>query len=229
MIRRLLAQLICLGGAAGLLMVGNLWGQPVFEEGDWVSFRDYRWIYSISIGPRNVYVGTAGGVVVYSRFRDEYTDYWARTTGYWESEPLDSARVVAYSDATQALWCGAEAGLFQREEPGDRWRDHPLPGMLPGYRVLSIGIGRNYLWVEAGPAEYWWNPDAPFGDFFLYQGSPYSGGFTRFAAGHYVPPTGNGLLPGMSNVETQVSWSGRLSKLPLKFRADVGFARDWQV
>ena len=196
-------------------MVSAMWAQTVFEEGDWVSFRDYRGVYSLSIGSRSVYIGTTGGVVVYSRFRDEYTDFWARTTGYWESEGLDSARVVAYSDMTQAIWCGAEAGLFQREQPQNRWRKHELPGMLPGYRVLSIGIGRNYLWVEAGPADYWWNPEAPFGDFFIYQGSPYSGGFTQFASGHFVPPISNGLLPGMANVEAQVTWNGRLGKVPL--------------
>jgi len=206
---------VSLAVAVLLTATGKLPSQPVFEEGDWTSFRDYRWIYSFSIGPRHVYAGTTGGVVAYHRYSEKYTDYWARTTGYLESEPLDSARVVAYDQSTQALWCGAEAGLFQREEPQNRWRKHDLPGILPGYRVLSIGVGRNYLWVEAGPPQYWWNPNAPFGDFFLYNGSPFSGGFIRFDTGFFQPPGGNGLLPGMSNVEANVTWYGRLGKDPL--------------
>ena len=144
-----------------IFAINDLRAQMIFEEGDWISYRDYRWITSFSVGPRHVYIGTTGGVVAYHRYQNQYTDFWARTTGIFESEPLDSSRVVAYSSSTQSLWCGAEAGLFQREEPQDRWRKHDLPGILPGYRVLSIGVGNNFLWIEAGPPMYWWNPDAP--------------------------------------------------------------------
>jgi hypothetical protein len=198
-----------------LAIVTCLGAQPIYDEGDWISYRDYRWMYSFSVGPRNVYVGTTGGVVAFSRYRDEYSEYWARTTGYYESEPLDSARVVAYHQWTQSLWCGSETGLFQREQPQDRWRKHLLPGMLSHYRVLSIGIGDNYLWVEAGPPELWWNPEAPFGEFFLYYGSPQVGGFIRFTSGHFRTPPSNGLLQGMANLETSVTWYGRLGKVPL--------------
>jgi ligand-binding sensor domain-containing protein len=206
---------LCLGIIATLTAVADLRSQQLFEEGDWVSYRDYRWVYSLSVGPRQVYVGTSGGVIAYSRYSDKYDDYWARTTGYDVSEPLDSARVVAYSDYSQSLWCGAEAGLFQREEPQNRWRKHDLPGTPMGYRVLSIGVGQNYIWVEAGPPQYWWNPDAPYAEFFLYEGSPFSGGFIRFKTGFFQPPGPDGLLPGMENVERRVTWYGRLGRVPL--------------
>ncbi len=195
--------------------VGLISAQPIFEEGDWISYRDYRWIYSSCVGPRKVYLGTTKGVVTYHRFSNKYSDYWARTTGYHQSEPLDSVRAIAYDPKTQSLWCGTEAGLYQREEPQDRWRLHMLPGIPSGYKVLSIGVGNNYIWVEAGPANLWWNPFAGFTEFFLYSGSLFSGGFTRFRTGHFIPPASNGLLPGMSNVETQVTWYGRLGKQPL--------------
>ena len=84
-----------------------------YEQGDWVSYTDFKYISSIAADQKVVYFGTTGGIIRYDRFADtwldpltasgglpsnnvqqlaydpQYNDYWARAlvTGDWDLPP----------------------------------------------------------------------------------------------------------------------------------------------
>lgn len=99
-----------------------------YEEGDWVSFTDFRYVNSISVGYQFVYFGTTGGVTRY----DRYLNAWE--TPYTMSDGLAENWIerVAYDSSTSYIWCQTRSGYIHYYHPTEkRWHTaDAFPGHL---------------------------------------------------------------------------------------------------
>ena len=100
-----------------------------YEEGDWVSYTDFRYVTSISVGPQYVYFGTTGGITRY----DRYLNRW--DTPYTTSDGLSESWIarVAFDPASQYLWCQTRNGFIDFYQPTEKqWHraGSPPPDLL---------------------------------------------------------------------------------------------------
>lgn len=89
-----------------------------YEEGDWVSYTDFRYINSISIGPQYIYFGTTGGITRFDRYRNRWD------TPYTTSDGLSENWIerVAYDPSTQYIWCLTRNRSINYYQPTEkRW------------------------------------------------------------------------------------------------------------
>ena len=89
-----------------------------YEEGDWVSYTDFRYVNSISVGHQYIYFGTTGGVTRY----DRYLSRW--DTPYTTSDGLSENWIerVAYDPTNEYIWCLTRSGYINYRHPTEkRW------------------------------------------------------------------------------------------------------------
>ena len=95
-----------------------------YEEGDWVSYTDFRYINSISVGPQYIYFGTTGGITRY----DRYLHRW--DTPYTTSDGLSESWIerVFHDPSDQYIWCQTRTGYFNYHHPTEkRWYVSTVP------------------------------------------------------------------------------------------------------
>ena len=124
-----------------LLFVGSIKAQSLrlrYEEGDWVSYSDFRFVNSISVGYQYIYFGTTGGVTRY----DRYLNRW--DTPYTKSDGLSENWVkrVAFDPSTEYLWCLTRNGYVNFYHPTERrWN---TAGIFPSGLLTTNQPPANY-------------------------------------------------------------------------------------
>ena len=166
-----------------------------FEPGDWVNYRDCRYVYSCDVGRSCVYFGTGGGITRWDIYRLRWDEPMTIAHLPGEYAVFDTVYSVAYDENTGYLWCGTTDGLFAYASMSGDWDRHILP--LGNPNVLSIGITIENIWVEGGTAP-------GVGVRMLFKGSPTSGAF-------------NTSSPGELEAAGMVDWRGERAELPQDF------------
>ncbi len=139
----------------------------IYEPGDWVNYRDFRYVISGDIGRDFVYFATTGGLMRYSLWKSSWGEPMTVALIPGGTAVFDTVYSVAFDDNRRWLWCGTSDGLFSYNTLSDYWELYQLPdGFKP---ILSIGLQGDTIWLEGGfPAQNWRT---------IYKGSAGSGNF----------------------------------------------------
>jgi ligand-binding sensor domain-containing protein len=118
-----------------------------YRTGDWVSYPVMRFATSIDMDQNTIYVGSTGGIARWNFFQKKWDAPYTRSDGLND----DQVRLLAFDFNTSCLWCATDGGLNVRLPGSEQWRQIPIgnDGAMP---VSSLGIGRNYVWVQSRDA-----------------------------------------------------------------------------
>jgi ligand-binding sensor domain-containing protein len=122
-----------------------------YEEGDWVSLTDFRFVNSLDIDSRVVYAGTSGGVERYNYLQNSWETPLTTSDGL----PHADVSVVAFDPSRGELWCGTRNGLAVYHSDLKTWRVYTRADGLPGDAIEELVMGTSgaegdYVYVKAG-------------------------------------------------------------------------------
>ncbi|OGC78154.1 MAG: hypothetical protein A2145_06455 [candidate division Zixibacteria bacterium RBG_16_40_9] len=88
-----------------------------YAPGDWVSYTNLKFVTCIAQDFRNIYFATAGGVLRYSKFSQEWEEPWT------ESDGLISNRVnqIAYDPGYDRIWFQTSRGACYYQPTFQEW------------------------------------------------------------------------------------------------------------
>ncbi|MBL7074913.1 hypothetical protein ISS37_06715 [candidate division KSB1 bacterium] len=133
------------------------YAQIQYEEGDWVSYTDSRYLTGVDVGETYVYFAGMVGILRYHRYRNAWDLPFTALRTSIESRPLGGVEIVAYDPDTDYLWGTTTQGLVVYDPIRQRWDVHPYTKLgLPG-QIKAIGVGQNYIWLESGENYYYGN------------------------------------------------------------------------
>jgi ligand-binding sensor domain-containing protein len=96
-----------------------------FEEGDWVTYTNFRYVTSVATDRTVVYFGTTGGVIRYDRYAKKWLDPLTVTDGI----PDDWIDNIAYDPDWDRIWVATPDGNAYYQPTFQRWYrggDFPL-------------------------------------------------------------------------------------------------------
>ncbi|MBK6910321.1 MAG: hypothetical protein IPH10_05225 [bacterium] len=193
------------------IVCGAATGQTAYSPGDWQSWRDFRGARALDANAHELFVATAGGLLVYDFARDRWEDPAVMGYGSFSAVPVDDALLLIYDDQNNAVWVATRTKLLKWNRGMERWeiaRENEWP---LGERPVNIGLSGQSLYLET-------IPDHIFERLYL-PGSPLPEPIWLPYVKSYVGPrlTGN-LMTNMrpDDHDTPIRWRGLRSKLPLR-------------
>ncbi|MBC8278776.1 MAG: hypothetical protein H8E46_11135, partial [FCB group bacterium] len=93
-----------------LLVIASTVSGRTYEPGDWVNYRDFRYVHSGDIGRDHVYFATTGGVTRYHLWQNEWETPLTIPLGTRESVGFKENWTGAYAHAKHCLWAGTVEG-----------------------------------------------------------------------------------------------------------------------
>jgi ligand-binding sensor domain-containing protein len=119
-----------------------------FEEGDWVSYVNFRYVTSAATDQTVVYFGTTGGVIRYDKFAGEWLQPLTVTDG------IPNARIdnIAYDPQWDRIWVSTPSGAAYYDPTLERWyTDDEFPVELArndypkyNFEILNTQFGYFY-------------------------------------------------------------------------------------
>ena len=88
-----------------------------YEQGDWVSYTDFKYISSIAADQKVVYFGTTGGIIRYDRFADTWLDPLTASGGL----PSNNVQQLAYDPQYNELWAVTAGGTAKYNLTFESW------------------------------------------------------------------------------------------------------------
>lgn|GEM_PF-1581626 len=177
-----------------LSFVSASFAAPPYEQSDWISYRDGRYIHGCDLGRDWVYFASTGGILRYNLWKAQW-DYPLTTALIpGEALPLTTVYVVAFDDDRRYLWGGTTEGLVMLKTQMEEWEFFELPA--GNVTIFSIGFAGEDIWLEGGTPGQAWRT--------LFKGSRSSGGF---------------ITASLSELQAAgpVDWSGERAFLPEQF------------
>ncbi|MFQ6102703.1 MAG: hypothetical protein ACE5OP_00255 [Candidatus Glassbacteria bacterium] len=121
----------------------------IYREGDWVSLTDFRFVNSLDMDHRILYIATSGGIERYN-----YVQHvWETPLTVSDGLPHREVLVVAYDPERGELWCGTRSGLAVYNIDLKSWRVLGKAGGFAGGEIQEIVIGAgefsNYVYVKS--------------------------------------------------------------------------------
>ena len=117
-----------------------------YRPGDWVTFGVTRYVNAVFVGPQYTYFGSSAGLLRYDFFRNNWQAPYTTSDGLADNQIF----AVAYDVGTGFLWCSTRAGVSSMHPSSYRWTNYSKTqvGISSADEVVSIGIGRQYVWFE---------------------------------------------------------------------------------
>ncbi len=88
-----------------------------FEEGDWVTYTNFRYVTSVAMDQTTVYFGTTGGVI---RF-DKFTKEWLNPLTITDGIPDSRIENIAYDPDWNRIWVSTRMGNAYYDPTLQRW------------------------------------------------------------------------------------------------------------
>jgi len=194
------------------ILFSAAFAQSSYSPGDWQSWRDFRGARALDASPHEVFVATAGGVLVYDIARGEWEDPAVMGYGSFASVALEDALLILYDEQYNSVWVVNRTQLLRWNRGFERWeiaRENVWP---LGERPVNIGTADQSLYVETIPEHVF--------DRLYVPGNPLPEPIWQPYVRRYVGDRLSGnLLSDMRPDETErktIRWRGLRSKLPLR-------------
>jgi ligand-binding sensor domain-containing protein len=113
-----------------------------YSAGDWVSYTDLRYVSSIAVDLRFVYMGTTQGIAVYDRVLGKWSD--PVTTG--DGLPDRKVEVVGIDRFTGNLLAVSGTTVYSMHRDTESWQAFSIHGAGGGF--TSIGVDPEHIWAE---------------------------------------------------------------------------------
>jgi len=165
----------------------------VFEEGDWVTYKDSRFVYAIDKGWNHIYFGTSGGILRYDYYRSEWDEPLTIADLPGEYANIDTVYALVFDNNSGLLWCGTSDGFFSYYTNSRTWTRHKLP--LENQIIVSLAISGDKIYAYGGV-----NPQGGTRAYFRSSNT--------FGTFSYIEP---------SQVPENLNWKGEKEILPEQF------------
>jgi len=115
-----------------------------YEEGDWISYSNTRYVNSLAIGTQYVYFATTGGITRYDIFQSRWNFPFTTSNGL----PSNNILTVAFDVGTSHLWCATTEAVCYYNPGSRRWRTLYYDELgMSGGPVTSIGFSEHQIWL----------------------------------------------------------------------------------
>ncbi len=113
------AKIVCAMLSALFLLFINLNTANAvnYDEGDWVSYTEFRYITSITADQQVVYFGTTGGVTRY----DTFSESWLTPLTMVDGLPSNNVRAVVFDQQYGELWIETDFGSGRYNITFESW------------------------------------------------------------------------------------------------------------
>jgi ligand-binding sensor domain-containing protein len=142
---------------------------PIYQEGDWISYTQCRYVNSIQVAPTLVYIATEGGILRYDFYANEWLFPFTISNGL----PDNYILAVALDVATNLLWCSTQDAISVYDDGSRLWRNFYLDdlGISTNDPVLSFGFEDFGVWLETRSGSHYFSPRHEF-DFYYKSEKP---------------------------------------------------------
>ncbi|OGC94736.1 MAG: hypothetical protein A2W25_16115 [candidate division Zixibacteria bacterium RBG_16_53_22] len=110
-----------------------------FEEGDWVTITNFRFITSAAMDQNNVYFGTVNGVARYDRYVNRWLDPMTATDGI----PDPYIENIAYDPNDDRVWVNTRYGPSYYQPTFRQWyagTEFPLNLARNDFKASALGV-----------------------------------------------------------------------------------------
>ena len=120
----------------------------IYNQGDWVTYLNTRFITGISEGNNYVYFGTTNGIIRYHKFNG----YWGEPINKSNGLSDDMITAIAVDKKFSTIWIATLSGISKIDERFGTVTNISFNQLaVPiGAVITSIGIGENGIWLDAG-------------------------------------------------------------------------------
>ena len=127
-----------------------------YEEGDWVSYTQCRFINSIQVAPDMVYIATEGGILRFDYLSREWLFPFTVSNGLPENYIFAAALDVA----TNLLWCSTSEAVSVYDRGTYLWQNYYFDelGITASDPVLSFGFDETGVWLETRSGQNYFSP-----------------------------------------------------------------------
>jgi ligand-binding sensor domain-containing protein len=192
-----------------LLGVSVAFAQMPYDIGDWTSYRDFRYARALDVGTRDLFVATSGGVLQYHLLRQQWYDPMVVGYGLSEGVEFDDPLLVLFDEPSGSLWLATRTQVLQFDVNMERWRRAARNLWQAGDRVVNLGVGGNYVYVET-------IPDALYSSLFT-AGTPLPNDLWRDYVSRYEGSRTFGVFgPDLDPFDPEkIRWRGLRSREPI--------------
>ncbi|KAA3619772.1 MAG: hypothetical protein DWQ05_03325 [Calditrichaeota bacterium] len=139
-----------------LFMMGVSWGQnsdlPIrgtntkYEQGDWITYGQTRFVTSIALGQQFVYFGTTGGITRYDYWKNEWEFPFTISSGLADN----SIKTIAFDENTSLLWAVTETAISVYTPSSEQWANYFLEdrGVTAHGDIVAIGFTQSSATFE---------------------------------------------------------------------------------
>jgi hypothetical protein len=193
-----------------LLLCTTAWAQLPFNEGDWVSYLDFRQVAALDWGYRYLFAATKNGVLCYDLNRRRWDAPQVMGYSIDAAIPLMGAVQLIYDEETNYLWVCTHGEVLRWDVGARRWHREARNLWLPDDRVVNMGIGKDKIYIEVIPGTI-------YAQLFVV-GSPLPlQGWEAYVRRFSGDRRFGGFFPDLNDPNTngEIRWRGLRSKVPL--------------
>ncbi|KAA3660218.1 MAG: hypothetical protein DWQ10_07165 [Calditrichaeota bacterium] len=126
---------VCYSQEFGLPIRGT---NTKYEQGDWITYAQNRFVTSIALGNQFVYFGTTGGITRYNHWENVWDFPFTVSSGLADN----NVKAVAFDENTSLLWAATETAISVYTPSSERWENYffDAPGINGFGQVVKIGF-----------------------------------------------------------------------------------------
>ncbi len=111
-----------------------------YEQGDWITYGQTRFITSIALGLQYVYFGTTGGITRYDYWQKQWDFPFTISSGLAEND----VKAVAFDDNTSLLWAATPSAVSVYTPSSEQWANYFFTerDIAKHGAVVAIGFSR---------------------------------------------------------------------------------------
>ncbi|MCB9502969.1 MAG: hypothetical protein H6696_13645 [Deferribacteres bacterium] len=116
-----------------------IWGTNTkYEQGDWITYAQNRFVTSIALGSQFVYFGTTGGITRYNYWENVWDFPFTISSGLADN----NVKAIAFDEHTSLLWAATQTAVSVYTPSSERWENYFLdaPGISGYGEVVDIGF-----------------------------------------------------------------------------------------
>lgn len=116
----------------------------------WTTYKEFPYIFSITINMEAVYLGTYGGILRFNRIENKWDAPVTKSDGF----PGEKAEIVAFDRVFNKLWIVSDKSLAVYNPQISFWERDILRISLPLRAISSIGFTHERIFLEGNGSIY---------------------------------------------------------------------------
>ena len=118
-----------------------------YEQGDWITYSENRYVTSIEVGRQFTYFGTTGGITRYDHWQNQWEFPFTTSSGLADNH----ITAIGFDENTAILWAATKTAISYYEQTSGRWTNNFLDenGMPLRDPIVSLGFAKDVVFFES--------------------------------------------------------------------------------